>query len=167
MADDGGLSRIRQRMKAIPQAVKDAVRPAMERAAQDIVDVAKMLVPVDQGELRDSIGWTWGDAPAGSMRLASSTAGELTITIYAGSDKAFYARFVEFGTKQGVFGQRTGPSGASAKQHKTKGRKSYRTHPGTNAQPFFYPAYRLGKKAASMKIRRAIVKAVKENWGKS
>lgn len=153
-------------MRAIPQAVKKAVRPAMERAAQDIVDIAKTLVAVDQGALRDSIGWTWDAAPAGSMVLASSTAGELTITIYAGNDEAFYARFVEYGTQAGIFGQRVANPGAGVKQSKTKGRKSYRTHGGTAAQPFFFPAYRLGKKKATMKIRRAIVKAVKENWGK-
>ncbi len=170
MANDGGLSRIQQRMKAIPQAVKNAVRPDMEQAAQDIVDMAKSLVPVSHpngGTLRDSIGWTWDAAPAGSMTLASSTAGELTITIYAGNEEAFYARWVEFGTQAGVLGQRVADPGAAVKQSKTKGRKSYRTHGGTQAQPFFFPAYRLGKKAAAGKVRRAIVKAVKENWGKA
>ncbi|MCA0257137.1 MAG: HK97 gp10 family phage protein [Proteobacteria bacterium] len=169
MAEARDLARIQQRMNAIPKAVKLAIRPAMERAADDIVDLAKSLVPVSDpngGTLRDSIGWTWGVAPSGTITLASSTAGELTITIYAGSDEAFYARFVEFGTQSGVFGQRVGNPGAAVRQSKRKGRKSYRTHPGTPAQPFFFPAYRLGKKKASMKIKRAISKAVKENWGK-
>ncbi|MEW9522373.1 HK97 gp10 family phage protein [Agrobacterium radiobacter] len=159
MDNDGGLSRIQQRMMAIPKAVRDGVRPAMERAANDIVAIAKTLVPVDDGVLRDSIGWTWGKAPAGSIALATAGSGELTITIFAGNDEAFYARFVEFGTAGGVLGQRR----ESGK--KGKGKKFARTHPGSSAQPFFYPAYRLGKKRAVSQIKRAISKSVRDNWG--
>ncbi|MCM2440703.1 HK97 gp10 family phage protein [Agrobacterium vitis] len=166
MANDGGISRLQQRMNAIPKAVRDGVRPAMEKAAGDIVDLARALVPEDEGKLKNSIGWTWGTAPAGSMVLAQSVSGELTITIYAGDDEAYYARWVEFGTQAGVFNQRVSERGAGIHQSKSKGRKSYRTHPGTAAQPFFFPAYRLGKKRAANLIKRAIVKSVRENWGK-
>jgi HK97 gp10 family phage protein len=159
MEDDGGLSRFQKRMRAIPQAVKDAVRPAMEKSAAEIVATAKALCPVDEGDLRNSIGWTWGAAPQGSIVLASSTAGEMTITIYAGNDEAFWARWVEFGTQAAVAGGRVSGRG-------DKTRTSLRTHSGTAAQPFFYPAFRLNKKRASGRIKRAVRKAVKDNWGR-
>jgi HK97 gp10 family phage protein len=134
----------------------------MEAAAERICDQARNLCPVDEGDLRASIGWTWGAAPSGSLTLGSfSGGGGLKLTIYAGNDKAFYARYVEFGTQAGARGQRVGDHGAGNRQSK-KGRKSYRTHPGSSAQPFFFPAYRLEKKAAVARIRRAVAKAVRE-----
>ncbi|NTH50932.1 HK97 gp10 family phage protein [Agrobacterium rhizogenes] len=136
MADDGGLAKWQARMAAIPKAVKIAVRPAMEKSAQEIVDLAKSLCPVGEGTLRDSIGWTWGDAPEGSMVLAQGSSGELTITIYAGNDEAFYARWIEFGTKAGA-----PPHG------------------------FFFTSYRLLKNRATRRINRATGKAVRDNWG--
>jgi HK97 gp10 family phage protein len=138
MADDGGLAALQARMKAIPQAVRDAVKPALEKSAQEIVDLAKSLCPAETGKLRDSIAWTWGDAPDGAMVLAQGSAGELTITIYAGSDEAFYARWVEFGTANGA-----PPHG------------------------FFFASYRLLKARASRRINRAVSKAVRDNWGGS
>lgn len=134
MADDGGLARFQRRMRAIPAAVRDAVRPALEQAAEEICDLARSLCPVDDGVLRASIGWTWGLPPSGSIALGAVRDGAaLSITIYAGNDEAFYARFVEFGTRTGV-----------------------------PAQPFFYPAWRLGRKKASARLNRAISKAIRE-----
>lgn len=162
MADDGGLSSFQARMRAIPKAAQKAVRRAMERSAEEISAAARELSPVDTGALRDSIDWKWGQAPSGSMTLSEVSDGKgLSITIYAGSDEAYYARYVEFGTQAGVKGQRVVGKGAGNRQSK-KGRFSYRTHPGTPARPFFFPAYRLHKKRASNRIKRAISKAVKE-----
>jgi HK97 gp10 family phage protein len=98
------------------------------------VALAKRLCPVDDGTLRDSIGWTWGDAPAGSMVLAATKGAALRITIYAGNDEAFYARWVEFGTANAL------------------------------PQGFFLPAYRMLKKRANGRIKRAVNKAVKDAW---
>lgn len=116
--------------------MREAVKPAIEKSADEIVALAKSLVPVEEGELRESIGWTWGEAPEGSMVIAQGSGEGLTITIYAGNDEAFYARWVEFGTQQGA-----------------------------EASPFFFPAYRLGKKRAVNRIKRAVGKAVRDNWG--
>ena len=136
MADDGGLSRVQQRLTAISIAIKEAVRGALAKSADEIVAAAKALVPVDQGALRDSIGWTWGDPPEGSFVIGSVGGGnELRITIYAGSEEAYYARWVEHGTLEHA------------------------------AQPFFFPAYRLLKKRAANRVKRAVRKAIRENWG--
>jgi HK97 gp10 family phage protein len=160
LADDGGLSRLQKRLAAIPEKVRDGIRPAMEKSAQEIVDAAKSLVPVETGHLRDSIGWTWGAAPSGSITIATGPVlDSLQITIYAGDDDAFYARWVEFGTRASTKGARVSDS-------RTGGtRKANRTHSGTHAQPFFYPAFRLYKKRAANRVKRAIRTSVKQNWG--
>ena len=134
-----GLDRLRRKLRQMPEVVKEQIRQEMEKSADEIVRMAQGLVPVDSGALRDSINWTWGDPPKGSMVLAAAKEGDLRITIYAGTrDKklgkgdAFYVRFVEFVTQKMA------------------------------ARPFFFPAYRANKKRAAGRIRRTISKAVKQ-----
>lgn len=137
-----GIAKMQRRLlKVVPDSVRVAVRQVLEQSAAEIVATAKELVPVESGALRDSIGWTWGDAPKGSLTLGSvrpAAAGTLRITIYAGNETAFYARWVEFGTEAHA-------SGGGAAPH-----------------PFFFPAYRLNKKKAKARATRAVSKALKE-----
>lgn len=97
-----GLGRLKRRLtKRIPDAVRRATADEMENFANRLVAEMKRLVPVDDGDLRDSINWTWGEAPAGTLVVASVGATEyntLRITVYAGGGDAFYAFFQEFGT---------------------------------------------------------------------
>ena len=135
--------RLRARLAKIPDIAREAAASAMEECAAEIVAEMKMLAPVDSGDLRDSIGWTWGDIPAGSFMIDEIRSGKnagqqyaaLRIKIYAGSRDAFYARFIEFGTKTGV-----------------------------RAQPFFFAAYKKwgGKAKFRARIRAAIRKRIKE-----
>lgn len=137
-----GLDRLKRKLTVtIPARVRERTRAAMEKGANEIVAMAKNLVPVDTGALRDSIGWTWGDAPKGSTVLAQSSeiGGGERITIYAGTrDKtlgdrdAFYARWVEFGT------QNMAP------------------------YPFFFPSYRALKRRVKGRIKREMRKAIRE-----
>lgn len=138
-----GLDRLKRKLTVtIPARVRERTRAAMEKGADEIVAMAKNLVPVDTGALRDSIGWTWGDAPEGAMVLAQSVkteAGE-RITIYAGNKQTLVgaraqfqlARLQEFGT------------------HKMAPR------------PFFYPAYRTLKRRVKSRINREMKKAIRE-----
>ena len=136
-------TRLRQRLAKVPDIVREAAASAMEECAAEIVAEMKTLAPVDSGDLRDSIGWTWGDIPAGSFMIDEIRSGKnagqqyatLRIKIYAGSREAFYARFIEFGTKTGV-----------------------------RAQPFFFAAYKKwgGKAKFRARIRAAIRKRIKE-----
>lgn len=123
------------------------IRKAMEQSADEIVALAKTLVPADSGALRDSIGWTWGDAPRGAMTLGKvkSASGADRITIYAGDNDAFYARWVEFGTAA----------------HKAGGKFEGSTIPAIPAQPFFYVSYRASRRRAKSRVTRAINKAAK------
>lgn len=135
--------RLRARLAKVPDIVRQAAAEAMEECAAEIVAEMKLLVPVDRGDLRDSIGWTWGDVPAGSFVIDEIRSGKnkgdqyatLRIKIYAGNKEAFYARFIEFGTKTGV-----------------------------QAQPFFWPSYKKwgGKAKFRRRIRAAIRKRIKE-----
>ena len=135
--------RLRARLAKIPDIAREAAAAAMEECAAEIVAEMKLLVPVDSGDLRDSIGWTWGDIPAGSFMIDEIRSGKnagqqyatLRIKIYAGNREAFYARFIEFGTKTGV-----------------------------RAQPFFHAGYRKwgGKAKFHRRIRAAIRKRIKE-----
>lgn len=131
-----GLEKLQKKLNAMPKLVKQEIRKALEQSAEEIVSLAKSLVPVDKGDLRDSIGWTYGDAPKGSISLgsvrASELTGDLTITVYAGNSQAFYARWQEFGTQK------------------------------MQAQPFFYPAYRALRRRAKGRVTRATNKAAKK-----
>nr|WP_278520789.1 HK97-gp10 family putative phage morphogenesis protein [Brucella anthropi] len=150
MANDNGVARFERRLKAVMKAARAAAIPALEESAGEIVTLMKNLVPVDEGDLRDSIGWTWGNAPKYSMRLGrvKSPDSNLTITIYAGNSKVRYAHFIEFGTRPHILG----------------GMFEGAQHPGYVAHPFFYPAYRSNRKRAARRTTRAMRKAVKEAW---
>jgi HK97 gp10 family phage protein len=119
----------------MPTEAKISIQSALEQSADEIVELAKSLVPKDTGDLRDSIGWTYGKVPRGAITLgkvfASKLATDLTITVYAGNSEAYYARWVEFGTQKMA------------------------------AQPYFYPAYRALRKRAKSRTSRAINKAAK------
>lgn len=132
-----GLKSLHNKLtRKIPDAVRRQVRKAMEKSAEEIVAGARRFVPVSPGggTLRDSIGWTWGDPPGGSLVLAESKAkpGDLKLTVFAGSKAAYYVRFVEFGTVS------------------------------QTAQPFFFPAYRTVKKRVKSRTTRAMRKAIRE-----
>ena len=139
-----GLSRLRRKFKhTIPDTVRKLTRDAMKKGAVEIVAQMKAFAPVDGGALRDSIGWTWGDAPKGALTLARSRSvrGDV-ITIYAGTrDKglgdmdAFYARWIEFGTQKMM------------------------------PRPFFYVSYRLLRRRVKSRVTRAVTKGVKQAAG--
>lgn len=165
-----GLARLDRKLKRMPAVAKDTIRQAMEQGANEIVGMMKSLAPVDDGDLRDSIGWTWGKLPKGKRAiggvtvspvadLVASLGGDLTITIYAGGGDAYYARFVEFGTKASIA---QGP--APDRRHKsgevmTKGKGG---HAATKAQPFFYVSWRANQKKVKSNVRRAITRAAKQ-----
>lgn len=144
-----GLARLERKLKRMPEIAKATIKKAMEQGADEIVEMMRSLVAKDSGDLRDSIGWTWGKKPKYAQAIAvakSSLAGDLTITIYAGNSKVRYAHLVEFGAAPHVAGGMF------------KGAK----HPGTKAQPFFFVSWRANRKTVKSRVRRAITKAAKQ-----
>ncbi|MBS9476237.1 HK97-gp10 family putative phage morphogenesis protein [Ancylobacter radicis] len=144
-----GLAKLQRKLDRLPKVAREQIRLAMENVANDIVAMARSLCPADSGALRESIGWTWGSPPRGSLTLGkvarSSLGKDLTITVYAGNNEAYYVRWVEFGTAPHVNG----------------GLFAGTEHPGTTAQPFFFPAYRANRKPGMRRIRKALRDAAK------
>lgn len=136
MARSRQLARLSARLDAIPKAVKTAVQPALQKSGQELVARMQWLAAVDTGALRDSIEMT----PAGQTTPPYSQPGgsqlvpENAVYITAGNRDVRYAHLAEYGTAKAP------------------------------AQPFFWPAYRLFKKRIQNRVKRAIRKAVRENW---
>lgn len=142
-----GVKKLNTKLRKLPPAAEKAIRAAMEQGANEIVALMKSLVAVDSGDLRDSIGWTWGDKPKYSQALASvkSADGKMSLTIFAGNSKVRYAHLVEFATKAHVNG----------------GQFAGTLHPGTTAQPFFFVSWRALRRRTRSRITRAITKSAK------
>lgn len=157
--------RIVAKLKQIPEVAVDAARFAMEEGAQEIVEEMRRLVSVQSGELRDSIGWTWGDLPPGTFMIDEIRSGKnkgeqyatLRIKIYAGSEDAFYARFIEFGTQAHSLAQ----NASVLRGHRQDQGGS---HPGTSAQPFFFPAWKAKKPEFRKLIKNRVRTAIREAW---
>ena len=130
-----GKARFRRHMRrAVPDAIRAAAVAALEAEAAKIVASMKARAPKLSGDLAESIGWTWGAAPAGAMvvgTVAARAGDAARITIYAGGGDAFYARFQEFGTVK------------------------------MPASPFFYPTWRAERRRARSAITRRITKAIR------
>ena len=137
------LARLERKLRRMPAAAKAKIRQKMAEAADEIVATMKNLAPVLQGQdkrrtpgaLRDSIGWTWGAPPRGSLVISTlrgaGFGGDLTITIYAGGSDVFWARWLEHGTAK------------------------------MPAQPYFFVAWRAKKKVARRKINQGIREAAR------
>lgn len=138
-----GMEKLRRKLAKLPDATKAEIRKAMAKQADIIVAMMKSLAPVLSspdprripGALRDSIAWTWGQAPKGSFAISTlkgaGVGGELTLTIYAGGNAAYWARWVEFGTVK------------------------------MSASPYFYVSWRANRKGARRSISAAVRKAAK------
>lgn len=138
MTDDGGLSSFQRRMRAIPKAARAAVAPALVKSAEEIADVMRSLAPDDPAtgapDLKSSIVVTGPgqSTPPYSQPGGSKIVEENAAAITAGNADVRYPHLQEYGT----------------------------THHA--AQPFFWPGFRLGRKRALARIKRAIGKAIKE-----
>ncbi|PIE15301.1 MAG: hypothetical protein CSA68_07435 [Rhodobacterales bacterium] len=155
-----GVAEFRRFMyTTVPAAVRTAARDALEEGADELVSMVKALAPVGDGALRASIGWTWGEPPKGSIALDDIAPAEdpsMRIVVYAGSEEAFYARWVEFGTQP--------HSVAKGADISVKGKRRFQggaQHPGAAAHPFFWPAYDVLKSKIRGRITRAINKAIR------
>ena len=137
MANDGGISRVKKRLAAIPKEVKEAVQPSLMRQANQMANTMRRFAPVDTGALRESITVTPGgqSTPPYSQPGGSMTVPENAVAITVGNSDVRYGHLVEYGTSK------------------------------TKAQPFFWPAARLHNKKAKTAIKSAIRRAVKKHWG--
>jgi HK97 gp10 family phage protein len=82
-----GIKNFQRRMNAIPKDVREAVKPALVKGADEIEQLAKRLAPRDQGDLIESIE-AKGPGEGSNHELQSSVS----------SDDP-NARWQEFGTQ--------------------------------------------------------------------
>jgi HK97 gp10 family phage protein len=140
MSKSPQLLRLEARMEAIPKAVREAVKPALEKSGLELVGAMKALAERsrDSGDLIDSIQMTPGghSTPPYSQPGGSMVVPDNSVAITVGDARTRYGHILEYGSTRTV------------------------------AQPFFWPAVRLLRKRATTRIKRAISKAVKENWNK-
>lgn len=125
---------------------RNIMRSALRAGAKVIADEAKRNVPTQSGDLRDSIR-------IGTKAKRS----KVSATVKAGNKKAWYYRFVEFGT--------------AAHEIKPKSAKSLFiagmfselvNHPGARAKPFMRPAF----DSKSSDAIRAVGLKIKERLNK-
>lgn len=127
-----GIGAMNRMFAVLPAKVEASARVAMEKGAEELVAMMKRLVPVDEGDLRNSIAWTWGAAPKGATVLAESKTADargLKLTVYATDYKA---RWIEFGTTK------------------------------MSAKPFFFPSWRSMRKRIRSRVTREMKKAIVE-----
>lgn len=132
--------RVAAKLRRIPAVAVEAARKAMEEGATEIVGMMRAAAPEASGDLRRSIGWTWGELPPGTFMIDEIRSGQnegeqyatLRIKIYAGSKDAFYGRFHEFGTVN------------------------------MPARPFFYPVWRAKRAEFRNLIRTRVRAAIRE-----
>lgn len=146
-----GLAAFNRKMRAVTYAAKASARDAVIQGAYEIADVQERLAPKDDGDLADSIHVTLpcGTTPPYSQPGGSRQAGPEQAIITAGNAKVRYAHLVEFGTAKHVNG----------------GLFEGTQHPGTTAQPFFWPGYRSVRGRVRSRITRSISKAIKQAAG--
>lgn len=151
MARMENRQRLLKKMADLPGETRSAIRQALAQGADEITDMQKRLAPRKSGALRNSIGSTFGTYKAENSRVRGVSAGaggadpDLTVTLHAGDAKAYYAAFVEFGTAP----------------HPQGGMFEGTDHPGTTAQPFFYPAYRALRRRVKARVTRATKQAAR------
>lgn len=134
------LDKLNKVFKRAPKEARTEIAKALRLGSNDVVNAQKALAPTDDGDLRDSIRAKVVEGAREirgleGNRFAAKVEG-VTALIMAGGPKdtpGYYARWVEFGTNR----------------------------KGGEAQPFFFPGYRLVRNRVKGRIRRAIKKAAK------
>ena len=136
MARSAQLARLSRKLEAIPEKVREAVAPALEKSGTELTGKMKVLAPKDTGALAASIAMTPAgqSTPPYSQPGGSGVVPDGAVAVTVGNDAVRYAHLQEYGTTEAP------------------------------AHPFFWPAYRLLRKRITNRTKRALSKAVKEGW---
>lgn len=138
MAQSPQLKRLLRNMRKMATTPREKVLPALVQSAHELAELQKSFAPVDSGDLRDSIAVTapGQSTPPYSEPGGSRVAGPYEAIVTAGNNEVRYPHLVEYGTSK------------------------------TEAQPFFWPAYRVLKKRIVGRVNRAVKKAVRDEFNK-
>ncbi len=155
------------RLKRVPEAARTAVGAALAQNASELAGAIARACD-DDPKLSASVGFTAGQAPAGTLGGGSDDVSQvlaaegLSFTVYAG-DASFpaAARWREFGTHPHAEDAKDG--GVMAFEGKEgQGFAAHVQNPGERAQPFFFPTYRAYKKRMNSRASRAGSAAIKK-----
>lgn len=140
MARNKDLQRIFAKLDAIPETIRQQIKPELMKGAEEIASLQRGFAETsrDTGALIDSITVTGPgeQTPPYSQPGGSHTVPEGAVMITAGNKEVRYPHLVEYGTSK------------------------------AEAQPFFWPGYLLGKKRAVNRINRVGRKIIRQTWGK-
>jgi HK97 gp10 family phage protein len=127
-----GIDKLKlQLVDKIPKAVRAALEQAMMESADRIVAGARLRVPVETGEVRDSIRQHGvREGKRGGLYIAITAGDQSTLTDETGT-RYQVARLLEFGTQK------------------------------MQAQPYLLPSFRANRRSARTKMRKAIKEAVR------
>lgn len=153
MSSNRDLQKLQRRLAAVPKEIRKAVRPIVDKSADDMVTMARRFAPRADGVLEASIK---NEPGAHELERLVVAGGETTTVAYTG--RGNYRREVTIGQGSNRGISKGGNAGVSydyalAQEYGTQ------DHP---PQPFFWPAYRLMRKTIRSRIRRAVGKAVKD-----
>ena len=136
--NDNGLASTLAAFDRIARAPRKAMRPALVKAGHELADTMQLLAQPsrDTGALMNSIEVTapGESTPSYSQPGGSRVAGETEVIVTAGNEAVRYPHLVEYGTSE------------------------------ADAQPFFWPAFRLRRQQLLNQIARAAKKAAKDAW---
>lgn len=132
-------------LKNMPKHTKQPVLDALEQGANEVVGMAKSLVPVDTGDLKDSF-----EIEHYQKTETASFGIEWRVTDFKG-------HFVEYGVRGGVKAVRVKPKKGNSYWKKVE-------IPYQAPRPFFWPAYRTLKARVKGRVTRAMKKTLQTNW---
>jgi HK97 gp10 family phage protein len=137
-----GYEKARAKFRALPPAVRANLKVAVVECANRVEALASALAPEDSGDLKESVRVVQGEYTPANSRVRSVVVSgkadpDLTASVVAGDEKAWYAALVEHGTVR------------------------------TRAQPHLFPAYRALKRAIRARLNRAYRDAAKTIMGRS
>lgn len=141
-------TRARIKLRRILTATDNNVKEAMRKAADDLRDEMKARAPVKTGTLKNNIT---------SFVAKNGLRAEAGIRGKKAKKAAFYARWVEFGTK----GHGIDPAVRKALVFEGVFAADA-DHPGTPARPFIGPAWDAKKPDLIRDVTKAINEAVKK-----
>lgn len=160
MADSPkGLDRLLRQMAALPDSVRRELSAVLEGGAAEMAGAVRRAASFD-ARLARSVNYCAGPAPGTAVlksnegdsdRVRIKGEAGLYYTVYAGDKDAFYARWTENGTAPHALVQ-----GADISRNK---RQFGVWHPGSQANPFFWPTIRVHRGRQRSKVIRAGRKA--------
>lgn len=130
---DNGLASFRARLSGIPAALRVGIAPDLLAAANLVADEVERIAPRDEGNLAGSVAVTGPgqQTPAYSQPGGSMVVASDAAAVTVGNSDVRYPHLVEYGTTAAA------------------------------AQPFFWPAVNITRKAAAKLIKGGMLRAIR------